>query len=355
MKIKFLPNQTIVYESKQNLSGQPEVSIIIVNWNGKHLLPQCLKSCLNQAYSEYEIIVVDNNSSDGSLKYLIANYPQVTVVRNQINAGFGGAANIGASLAKGKYLLFLNNDAWLHPLAVKHLVATLKQNKKVKVAGPLVLNSNGSPQNFNSKISWLTRLFSPAKTEVLNKQKLALVFYVSSCAFFVEREFFRHLGAFDSSYFWQYEDIDFCWRARLQGAEIAICPWAVAYHYGNASKANLFLSKIYEESDSIEGEEAYYLWRNRLRLVLKNASWQLALLGSLILICQLLIKSLTALTQRKKNLARECLRALFWNLKMSPNLVQQRRKIQAKRVLTDKTILEQPISFQLEDRKEKIS
>lgn len=355
MKIKFLPGQVIVYEPKQPLTKKPKVSIIVVNWNGKHLITKCLNSCFNQAYADIEIIVVDNNSSDDSLRHLIANYPQITTVRNQVNAGFGQAANIGVSLAKGDYVLFLNNDAWLHPLATKNLVETVTRNPKIKVAGPLILNSNGSVQNFNFKISWLASNFAQAKTETIDKNKLASVFYVPGCAFFVEKAFFQQLGSFDPTYFLYYEDVDFCWRARLQGAEVVLCPWAIAYHYGGASKANLFLHKIYEQDYSLEAEEAFYHWRNRLRLIIKNASLELAVFGSFLIALNLFLKSLTALVKWKKNLASQYLRAVSWNLKMLPNLLRERRKIQTKRVLPDKEVLEQTMVFQLDNYKQKIS
>lgn len=350
-----MPEQIIVYEPHKSLNSNPEVSIIIVNWNGKHLLKNCLKSCFKQAFSQAEVIVVDNNSSDNSLKYLITTYPQITVVRNPANVGFGRAANTAASLAKGNYLMFLDNDAWLHPLTIKNLTEVLKSNSKIKVVGPLILNSNGSVQNFNFKVSWLAKTVVPAKVETLPKTRLSSVFFVPSCAFLVEKNFFQQLGGFDPAYFLYYEDVDFCWRARLNGAEVVLCPWSFAYHYGSASKASLFLHKLYEQNFNLEAEEVFYKWRNRLRLILKNASLDLAFFASLAIGLKLAAKFFLAAVTWRTELAKQYARALLWNLKTVPNLLQERRKIQAQRVLPDKAVLEQTMIFQLKNQKQKIS
>jgi GT2 family glycosyltransferase len=210
-------------------------------------------------------------------------------------------------------------------------------------------------QNFNFKVSWLAQSIVPAKVETLSKVKLSPVFFVPSCALLAEKKFFQQLGGFDRAYFLYYEDVDFCWRARLNGAEVVLCPWSVAYHYGSASKASLFLRKLYDQNFNLEAEEAFYQWRNRLRLILKNASLELAFFASLAIGFKLLLKFFLAAVTWQLELAKQYARALFWNLKTVPNLLQERRKIQAQRVLPDKVVLEQTMIFQLQNHKQKIS
>lgn len=109
----------------------PKVSVIIPNFNGKGLLSSCLESLAHVNYSNLELIVVDNGSEDGSIFYLQKNFPKVKVLSLGANFGFGRAVNEGAKVAKGKYLMFLNNDTQVTKNFLYPLVSALGENRKI--------------------------------------------------------------------------------------------------------------------------------------------------------------------------------------------------------------------------------
>ena len=103
----------------------PKVSIIIVNYNGKELLQKCLDSLLNVRYDNFEIILVDNNSTDGTVEFITKNHPSIIIIKLDSNKGFAEPNNIAAKLAKGEYLLFLNNDTIVTPNFISEMVKVI--------------------------------------------------------------------------------------------------------------------------------------------------------------------------------------------------------------------------------------
>ena len=120
-------NKTVKYHNNMN---NPKVSIIIVNYCGQKLLEKCLKSLSDTSYPNYEIIVVDNNSSDGSLEFLSKNCLEIQVMSLNKNYGFATPNNMAAKIAKGKYLVFLNNDTTVTTSWLSELVNALENDKK---------------------------------------------------------------------------------------------------------------------------------------------------------------------------------------------------------------------------------
>jgi len=118
------------------------VSVIVVNWNGKSLLPDCLDSIKTQKNVSAEIIVVDNGSSDGSVEYL-SKRPDIRLIKNATNRGFAAGNNQGVEAAEGQWVLLLNNDARLEPEALNHLLAAAKDEEQVGSASPKILRADG--------------------------------------------------------------------------------------------------------------------------------------------------------------------------------------------------------------------
>src|SRR3989344_355191 len=114
----------------------PSVSIIVLNWNGKSFLKSCLDSLKKITYSPLEIIVVDNNSIDGSQEFVKKNYQKVSLIENKKNYGFAQGNNIGFRAAKGDYILFLNNDTVVTPNFLEILISDFKKNKKIGCLQP---------------------------------------------------------------------------------------------------------------------------------------------------------------------------------------------------------------------------
>ena len=145
-----------------NYSGgiykMPKVSIIIVSFNVRSYLVSAIDSILKSNYSNYEIIVVDNNSYDNTVDIIYDKYPKVNIISNDKNVGFGKAVNQGAKIAIGDYFLILNPDTIIEESMINDLIEYIESNKKIGMVGPKILNSDGSLQlsckrSFSKKLS----------------------------------------------------------------------------------------------------------------------------------------------------------------------------------------------------------
>jgi len=213
-----------------------KVSVIIVNWNGEKLIKRCLDSIIDQNYQSVEVIFVDNNSDDDSVKLVRRNYPSVKIIQNDTNLGFAEANNVGANQANGTYLFLLNNDAWLRKGALLKLLETIKNNSRDSIVGPTLLQADGNIQNQGLKIDrfgYPTAISLPKGYNGLTQD----MFYVSGCALLINKKLWKKLGGLDGRYFMFAEEVDLCWRARLHGADIITNTDAFVCHLGGASLA----------------------------------------------------------------------------------------------------------------------
>lgn len=215
----------------------PKVSIIILNWNGKKDTIGCLESLKKITYNNYQIIVVDNGSEDGSPEEIQNKFSEVIVIRNKENLGFTGGNNVGIKYALKQgadYILLLNNDTLVEPNFLSELV-DVAECKNAGIVGPkiyyyslpYILWSAGG--NF---ISWIGK----ARTIGINKVDspmyniLRKVFWLTGCAILVKKEVFEKIGILEELYFSNFEDLDFCYKARKAGYSIWYVPSSVIYH-----------------------------------------------------------------------------------------------------------------------------
>jgi len=211
----------------------PKATVIIVNTNELHHLRRCLPSVLNQRYREYEVLVVDNASTDGSVEYVEREFPQVKVIRNSANLGYVGANNVGFEHATGEYLVVLNPDTEVEVDWLRELVLTLKNNPSAGLATSKILIMD-DPQRINTCGNEITfagitvcrGLGRPADTY----DRLEAVSAVSGAAFAIKRSVLEHIGHFDESFFIYYEDTDLSLRAALAGYDCIYVPTSVVYH-----------------------------------------------------------------------------------------------------------------------------
>ena len=209
-----------------------KVSAIIVNWNGKDLTVDCINSLLQQNYPLLEIIVSDNGSTDGSIETLRQRFPQIKLLENGGNLGFGSAVNKGIEIGTGDYFLFLNNDLVLHEDAIGEMSSVLDREGSVGAVVPKILycekkdtiNSFGVLVNYTSVCC--PNLIDCKDSDDLNSREIAC-----GGIFIFRREAYEQVGAFDSDLFLYHEDHDFSWRLRLAGWKVFATPKAVIYHH----------------------------------------------------------------------------------------------------------------------------
>lgn len=224
-----------------------ELSITICSWNAKDDLRTCLQAlreCRGEA--NFEVIVVDNNSEDGSPDMVAAEFPEFRLERQAVNLGFTGGHNLAYGLRRGDHVLCLNSDAFVHPGAIRTCMEYLNGNPDVGVIGPQLLNGDGSLQfscrRFPNPVAALFRNTPLGKLFPNNRftrdylmtdfdhTAVKEVDWVSGAAFFARGSLLDELKGFDPSYFMFCEDVDFCWRVWERGSKVVYLPTAVVTH-----------------------------------------------------------------------------------------------------------------------------
>lgn len=235
-----------------------DLSICLVPLNALTFLKPLLASI--QQFTKglsYEIIIVDNGSSDGTPEWVEQHYPQAVVIRNKSNCGFTRGNNQAMALAKGDFLLLLNPDTLLTDNCFEPQVAYLRQNPEVGISIPKILNSDGSFQKQSRRgdarpvevFGYFLKLgkFFPNHKGLngylqtwLGEDEIAEVKAVSGSCMFIRRAVYEQIGGLDEDYFAYQEDSDYCLRARLAGWKVMYVPLSSIIHFGGqgGSKAH---------------------------------------------------------------------------------------------------------------------
>jgi GT2 family glycosyltransferase len=226
------------------------ISIIIVNYNVKELLLQCIKSIYTDTNKnlEIEVIVVDNNSKDGSVAAVAVKFPEVRIIANTFNAGFSGANNQGMQVANGKYFFLLNPDTEIIGDALLQLRNYMDNHNECAVVAPQLLNSDISIQTSvwkeHSAADLLIETFYVHKLfDLINYPlvQLKTTFEAKSLSgaalFFKKSLLLNKSSMLDDNLFWM-EDIDFCYRAQQHGTIVYLHSAQVIHHSGQSQKKN---------------------------------------------------------------------------------------------------------------------
>ena len=227
------------------MSRETLVSIIIPNYNGREHLDSCLSSLLELQVTDerIEVILVDNGSTDDSLDFVKANFPEVLIIQNQENLGFSKAANIGAEQAIGEYVAFLNNDMRVDTRWLQTLIATAQAEHGFACVGSKVLKWDGKTVDFEGRVNDPFSLeYEPDRETSLAAPKSRPYFpilFASGGAALFRREVFLELGGFDPDFFLYHEDVDLGWRLWLRGYECVLAPNSIVFHRGGASSGKL--------------------------------------------------------------------------------------------------------------------
>ena len=226
------------------LSPDPAVSIIILNWNGGKYLPRCLEAVKAQTYPDYEVLVVDNGSKDGSADGIEESWEKVRAIRLDQNIGFAAGNNLGARQARGRWLATLNNDAYPAPGWLENLVRAAESAEKTGngsfafFASRMILADDkaridGTGDILNaSGLAWHRDHNRPAGQAHMERGE---VFSACAAAALYRREDFLNAGGFDERFFSHHEDVDLGFRLRLRGFRCLYVPSAEVAHVGSAS------------------------------------------------------------------------------------------------------------------------
>lgn len=242
------------------------IYIVILNWNRKLLTENCIKSVLYY-YPDYlkKIVVIDNASTDGSIKYIKNEFPGIKIIRNRKNLGYSGGSNVGIRFAlknSADYVIILNNDIEIKANFAEGLLKPFKAEANVGIIGGKVLDPDKKTVQSAGYI--LKRDFwSKARSNGLDKdnpqlKKVRDVDFVSGAAFCVRRDVFEKIGLFDERFFMYFEEADLCVRAKEAGFKILYSPHSEVIH--NQGSTSGLLSPLF----------TYYNYRNHLLFINKH-------------------------------------------------------------------------------------
>jgi hypothetical protein len=223
------------------------ISVIVLNYNGKGFLNSCLSSLASQTYSDFEVIVVDNGSRDGSPEYIEENYPWVRLAKNNENLGFAGGTNAGIRAAKGEFILTLNNDSRADSRFIEELIKPMA-DPEVGVCAAKMLFPDGRINSAGICISrsgaaWDRGMFEPDRGQY---EFVEEVFGACAGAALYRREMLDEIGLFDEDFFLYLEDVDLAFRARLAGWKCIYVPGArVIHHHGGTAGVGSDLAVYY--------------------------------------------------------------------------------------------------------------
>lgn len=242
-----------------------EVSIIITTYNGINFIKGCLGSITSQVYKEFEIIVVDNGSKDGTIDFIKGNYPQVILIENKENLGAAKARNQGIEIASGRWLITLDCDIIVKDNFLSQIINIIKNSpSKVGMIQPKILKMDRKTiYSAGIFISHLRRFYDIGKgrSDFRRFDKPKYVFGACSAAAVYNRGMLEEIkedtGYFDERFFFLVEDVDLAWRAQRKGWRALYYPEATCYHIGDSSNTS---KKIRQ----------YLCFRNRYFTILKN-------------------------------------------------------------------------------------
>lgn len=218
------------------MSKRPLISVIILNYNGKEDTQESADSILRSTYRPFEVVIVENGSTDSSYEYLQARYNRKTsvrIVRSAINLSFTGGCNLGVKHSKGSFVVFLNNDCtvdkdWLGPLVetILHHNIALVQPKILRYDNKNIIDNIGGYYSiFGFGFGIGHNKLDQGQYESVSKTD-----YVNGTSFMIKKSYFNFLGGFDEWFKHHYEDVDLCLRAKKNGGECYYNSKSVIYH-----------------------------------------------------------------------------------------------------------------------------
>lgn len=235
---------------------QTKVAVVILNWNGKKFLDDFLPGVIKHSQADAEVIVADNDSTDGSVKFLKEKFPEVKILQNEVNGGFAKGYNDALKRVDAKYYVLLNSDIEVTPNWVNPVIELMESDENIAACQPKLLSYYeqekfeyaGAAGGFIDKYGYpfcRGRIFQTLETDNGQYDDVAELFWATGACLFVRSDVYHKLGGLDERFFAHMEEIDFCWRAKSQGYKIMYCPKASVYHVGGGTLPKQSSQKTY--------------------------------------------------------------------------------------------------------------
>lgn len=302
---------------------KPLVSVIIVNWNGRHLIDDCLGSLTKNKYKNLEILFADNASTDDSVTYVKKKFKTVKIIQNTQNLGYAEGHEKAFKQSKGKYILLLSTDTIIEKNAVEELVKGMNSDKNIGAVMPKLImypkkhliDSIGAFFLMNGDLYHFGREKDPRLSKYNKPMNILSV--KGACTLF-KKEVLDKTGMFDRDYFAYFEETDLSMRIWLAGYKILYIPHATVYHKGGVTSAKMLRSYI-----------LFHSYKNRIYTYLKNLSvkYLLIVLPQTILIYQTVF--LLYLLKGKFAYAMVVQKSLGWNIIHLKKILKKRKYVQS--------------------------
>ena len=314
----------------------PQVSIIIANWNGGNIYEKCLYSLSKINYPNWELIVVDNGSTDGTTELSLNPKFKIKsskLIKNKTNLGFAPANNQGYKASSGQYLLLLNNDTLVDPDFLDVLVAKMETEKDLGVIQPKIRIMD-NPEYLDNAGSFITRIgflyhwgFMQRDGQEFNKE--CEVFTTKGACMLIRKSLVDEIGLFDSDFMSYFEESDFCWRVWLTGKRVLFYPQTQIFH-----KVGFTIKRL------DVGNLNWHYYKNRICSLIKNLE-----VGNLLTVLPIhlfisLGISFIFLVEGRFSSSLIIWKAIGWNIKSLGTTLKKRKKVQKMRNLPDKSIFD---------------
>jgi len=321
---------------------KPSVDIIVLNYNGRRYLGECLSALSRITYDNYVVCVVDNGSTDDSVEYVRVNFPQFKLKVLMRNVGFARANNLAIRDCHSDFICLLSNDVVVTEDWLDKLMPAF-EDSKVGLAVPKMYDFDG----FINSGGGICDLYGFAFNRGIGERDTGqydesiLLHYGCAGAAVMRRSVLLRVGVFDEKYFMYHEDVDLSWRIRLQGYKLVYCPSAIVYHKHMGTGV----------TGKKDRTTVISLWeKNRVRTLLKN--YELSTLAAVIptLIILKFLHMGYALYYRDVREVTGFLAGYLWNFRNLRDTLRQRAKIQASRVISDSEVKELLVPWSIELR-----
>jgi GT2 family glycosyltransferase len=264
-------------------TAAPKVSVIVVNWNGRHLLEDCLASLRCQTFRDSEVILVDNGSGDGSVEWVAAHYPEIRIVALGTNKGFCGGNNAGIRVARGEYIVLLNNDTEVEPDWLGELVRYIAGDRSIAACDSKILYFDQRNIIWSAGAIYTIAGSAGCRGHGCTDSTItepAEVFAANACSAIYARRVLDEIGDLDEDFFAGYEDVDWSFRARLRGYRVVNVPSSRVFHKVSSTHRYNSPTYVYHGQRNVT---AVFVKNMPTRLLLQYAGLHLLYVGGSLL------------------------------------------------------------------------
>lgn len=254
-----------------------EISIIIISWNARHFLEKCLPSIFDKNPGiDFELIIIDNNSTDGTQDYIVQKFPQAKYIHNDKNRGVAPARNQGFAVAQGKYILILDADTeFITENALCELKSYMESDPQIGLIGVQLISSDGEIQKSCLRFPslWVklfvrfekfgfirnSKMIRNYYMSEIDREKVVIVDYVIGAFQFIRKKMIEEIGIYDEKIFYGPEDIDYCLRAKHHGYKVVFFPKVKLFHFYQRITKRIFNKITFKHFTGL----AYYFWKHK--------------------------------------------------------------------------------------------